>query len=209
MADRGVRIDMTRPADLSRSGSGATLRRRALDAAQTLLEEEGVEGLHLRLIADKAGSAVASLYYHFADKDALLTELAMQGWRDLGLKIAQAMERHTSSHRVEDASSAYLQFIHDHPQLYALMQSRPMLAGDARARAAEQEAYGVFRSSLDGDERVPAAQVESVSLLLWVLGRGIAAAMLAASDQDSGSARQLRAKVLSGFAFLLSSRFRG
>ena len=69
---------MTHPANSKRSPGGATLRRRALDAAQTLLEEGGIEGLHLRLIADKADSAVASLYYHFADKDALLTELAIR-----------------------------------------------------------------------------------------------------------------------------------
>jgi AcrR family transcriptional regulator len=200
---------MTDPANFKRAPGGATLRRRALDAAQTLLEEGGIEGLHLRVIADKAESAVASLYYHFADKEALLTELAIQGWRDLGLKIARAMERRRSSHRVDDASSSYLQFIHDHPQLYALMQSRPILAGDARARAAEQEAYAVFRSSLEADERVPAAQLENVSQLLWVLGRGIAAATLAASDEDSNAASQLRSKVLSGFAFLLSPRLRG
>jgi AcrR family transcriptional regulator len=200
---------MTRPEDLKRLSRGATLRHRALDAARTLLEERGIEGLHLRDIADKADSAVASLYYHFADKDALLKELAMQGWRDLGLRIARAMEHHASSHPVDDASASYLQFIHDHPQLYALMQSRSVLAGDARVRASEHEAYAMFRSSLDGDERVPEAQVENVSLLLWVLGRGIAAATLAASDQDSDAARQLRAKVLSGFAFMLSSRFRG
>ena len=199
---------MTSPADLNRPGGGATLRRRALDAARPLLEEAGVEGLHLRLIADKAGSAVASLYYHFADKDELLTELAIQGWRDLAAKIAKAMERGASSHRVEDASSAYLRFIQAHPQLYALMQSRSVLTGDADARAAEQKAYGVFRSSLDGDDRVPAAQVESVSLLLWVLGRGIAAAMLTEGDQNSDAATRLRMKVLSGFAFLLSPGFR-
>ena len=199
---------MTRPADLKLSPSGATLRRRALDSAQALLEEGGVDGLHLREIADKAGSAVASLYYHFADKDALLTELATQGWRDLGTKIAQAMERGSSSHRVDDASSAYMKFIQRHPQLYALMQSRSVLTADVRARAAEQEAYGIFRSSLDGDERVPTAQVESVSLLLWVLGHGIAAATLAAGGQDADAASGLRDKVLSGFGFLLSSRFR-
>ncbi|WP_411289317.1 TetR/AcrR family transcriptional regulator [Phenylobacterium sp.] len=200
---------MNRPADFKLSPSGATLRRRALDAAQTLLEEAGVEGLHLRVIADKAGSAVASLYYHFADKDALLTELAKQGWRDLGIKIARAMDRGAAPHQVDAASSAYLQFIQDHPQLYALMQSCPILTGDAHTRAAEQEAFVVFRSSLDGDDRVPAAQVESVALLLWVLGRGIAAATLASGAPDPGAAADLRAKVLSGFTFLLSSRFRG
>jgi len=199
---------MTRPVDLQLSPSGANLRRRALDAAQALLEEGGVEGLHLREIADKAGSAVASLYYHFADKDALLTELATQGWHDLGTKIARAMERGSSSHRVDDASSAYLQFIQRHPKLYGLMQSRSVLTADAHARAAEQEAYEVFRSSLEGDDRVPTAQVEGVSLLLWVLGRGIAAASLAAGNQDADAATRLRDKVLSGFGFLLSSRFR-
>jgi len=199
---------MTRPADPNLSSGGATLRRRALDSARMLLEKTGAEGLHLRDIADKAGSAVASLYYHFADKDELLTELAMQGWRDLAAKIARGIERGASAHRVDDASSAYLTFIQGHPQLYALMQSRLILTGDGQARGAEQQAYAVFRSSLDGDGRIPAAQVEGVALLLWVLGRGIAAAMLTASDQDAGAAEQLRAKVLSGFGFLLSTGFR-
>jgi AcrR family transcriptional regulator len=198
---------MTRAADLKLSPTGGTLRRRALDAARTLLEEAGVEGLHLRVIAERAGSAVASLYYHFADKDALLTELAVQGWRDLASKIARAMERDASSHPVDAASAAYLRFIQVHPRLYALMQSGPMLTGDPRTAAAEREAFAVFRGSLEGDDRAPAEQVEGVALLLWVLGRGIAAATLA-SEPDPGAAEALRAKVLSGFAFLLSSRFR-
>src|SRR5580698_11642095 len=70
--------------------SVGNLRQRALAAAHQLLEAQGEAGTSLRPIAAELGTGVGSLYYHFANKDALLAELAVDGFRELGRWMALA-----------------------------------------------------------------------------------------------------------------------
>ncbi len=60
-----------------------SLKGKALDAAMRLVELHGVERLNLRDLAAVLGTGPASLYYHFKNKDALLAELAAEGFRQL------------------------------------------------------------------------------------------------------------------------------
>ena len=71
----------------------ADLRQRALLAAHPLLEVRGADGLNLRDIAAELRTGVASLYYHFANKDDLLAELAIDGFRELRRSIADALRK--------------------------------------------------------------------------------------------------------------------
>ncbi|MCB0940805.1 MAG: TetR/AcrR family transcriptional regulator [Mycobacterium sp.] len=48
---------------------------RILDAAVTIADEEGVDAVTTRAIADRAGVSYPSLYRFFADRDAILDEL--------------------------------------------------------------------------------------------------------------------------------------
>lgn len=72
-ADRAVdrAVDGTAPPD-----SG---RHRIMDEAATLFLRGGYEATSLRHIADAAGMKAGSLYYHFASKDELLTEILRRG----------------------------------------------------------------------------------------------------------------------------------
>ena len=160
-----------------------------------------------RTIAARVGNGVATLYHHFADKNALLAALAIEGWQELTRAIDQAMASGKFPHRIDAASRAFLTFIHRNPQLYALMQTEQALAANDAVRAAERAAFATFRTSFEGDDRVPAERVEEVSLTIWVLGRGIASAVLMQGEDAPGATGRLVDKVISGFAFLLSPRF--
>jgi len=52
---------------------------RIFSAAKAVLEQEGIEGLSMRRIAQESGMSPMSLYRHFADKDALLNALMADG----------------------------------------------------------------------------------------------------------------------------------
>jgi AcrR family transcriptional regulator len=187
--------------------SPGTLRRRALDAARGLLDKGGTEALQLRLVAAEVGSGVASLYYHFANKDALLAAVAIEGWRDLTQKIERARASGKFPHQIDAASAALLTFIRRHPHLYALMQTEPSLSGHVAVREIEQRAFEAFQAALHGDDRVPPDRIEDVARLFWVLGRGIASAVH--REDDTAAADRLVQTVLRGFAFLLSPRYSG
>lgn len=180
--------------------SPGTLRRRALEAARRLVDKGGADALQLRLIAAEVGSGVASLYYHFANKDALLAAVAVEGWRELAQAIERSMASGRFQRRIDAASAALLTFIRRRPHLYALMQIEPNLP----VREAEQRAFEVFQSSLLGDDRAPPDRVEDIARVFWVLGRGIALSVHMQEDMDS--AERLEQAVLRGLAFLLSPR---
>jgi AcrR family transcriptional regulator len=54
-------------------------RDRILDEAAALFLRHGYEGTSLRQLADTVGMKAGSLYYHFASKDDLLTEILRRG----------------------------------------------------------------------------------------------------------------------------------
>jgi AcrR family transcriptional regulator len=61
---------------------------RILDAAAALVCEEGVEALSTRVIAERAGIPVASLYQYFADKDEILLALVQRDLEAMDEQIA-------------------------------------------------------------------------------------------------------------------------
>ena len=65
------------------------LRNSLRDAARAILEEEGLAALCLRAVARKAGVSHAAPYRHFSNHEALLVELAMEGFVELRRELAR------------------------------------------------------------------------------------------------------------------------
>jgi AcrR family transcriptional regulator len=58
-------------------------RTRILDAAQRLFAAQGFDGTTTRDLAQAAGVAEGTLFRHFANKKAILIEVATQGWVEI------------------------------------------------------------------------------------------------------------------------------
>jgi AcrR family transcriptional regulator len=58
-------------------------RAETLAEARHLIKEEGWEGLTLRKLAQRMQCSPMALYTYFADKQALLTALALEGFKNL------------------------------------------------------------------------------------------------------------------------------
>lgn len=107
------------------------LRAALLTAARTLLDEGGVPALTLREVARRTGVTPAATYRHFADKEALLVALAVQGFEEFNAVMRAAQERHpgatgkaaaqTSAHAFAQMGVAYVQFAVERPGLFRLM----------------------------------------------------------------------------------------
>lgn len=63
--------------------SEAQTRTRILQAAQRLFAHKGYDGTTTRDLATAAGVAEGTLFRHFANKKAILVEVATQGWVEL------------------------------------------------------------------------------------------------------------------------------
>lgn len=91
--------------------------------ALALLEESGHQNLSVRRVAERAGVSSGAPYYHFADRRALLLALSIEGFRQLDVAAAVALER-TDATPVEvllELASSFLDFSAARPQLIDLM----------------------------------------------------------------------------------------
>ncbi len=98
------------------------LRNALRDAARAILEEEGLTGLSLRAVARRAGVSHAAPYRHFENHEALLVDLALEGFAELQSEIAAAgAGPGLVSDRIPDIGAAYMRFVARRPALARLM----------------------------------------------------------------------------------------
>ncbi|HEY1750905.1 MAG TPA: TetR/AcrR family transcriptional regulator [Caulobacteraceae bacterium] len=186
----------------ARSPAVGNLRQRALAAAHRMLETRGEAGLTLRAIAAELSSGAGGLYHHFANKDALLAELAVDGFAELGRWMATAAAAPAPGRTPFNACAhAYLGFTRHRPALYAIMYNERLLASHAGVRRAEAEAFEVFRRSLDRG-CVVEAKADDVALAFWALGRGVAAISCRADSDRPGAARDIVVRAMRGLEAL-------
>jgi AcrR family transcriptional regulator len=105
-----------------RSYHHGDLRNALRQAARDILEEEGLGGLSLRAVARRAGVSHAAPYRHFPNHEALLVELALEGFDELKEEIiAAGAGPGLVSDRVSDIGGAYMRFVARRPALARLM----------------------------------------------------------------------------------------
>src|SRR6202045_79814 len=117
------------------------LRDALLEAAERVLERDGLSGLTLRAVAREAGVSHAAPTHHFGDLTGLVSELAAIGFRQFNAAMVAAGASGTSL--VEKAlarAKAYVAYAQAHPGMYSLMfrterldYSRPSLPEAAGA----------------------------------------------------------------------------
>ena len=117
------------------------LRAALLEAAERVLERDGLAGLTLRAVAREAGVSHAAPTHHFGDLTGLVSELAAIGFKQFREAMAGARAADMSPDKRGMASArAYVAYAQAHPGMYALMfrdvrldYSRPALHVAAEA----------------------------------------------------------------------------
>jgi len=97
------------------------LKAALIGAATEIIAEAGVEGFSLREAARRAGVAASAPAHHFGSAKGLLTEVALQGYRQLGSYLAQVNPSDDPRVDITGISLAYVRFALDHPGLFRLM----------------------------------------------------------------------------------------
>jgi AcrR family transcriptional regulator len=117
------------------------LRDALLEAAERVLERDGLAGLTLRAVAREAGVSHAAPTHHFGDLTGLVSELAAIGFRQFSAAMAEASTTATlDGEQALARAHAYVHYAQAHPGLYGLMfrterldMSRPSLHEAANA----------------------------------------------------------------------------
>jgi AcrR family transcriptional regulator len=99
------------------------LKSAVLDAAERILEMEGVDALTLRAVARMVGVSHTAPKNHFGDLQGLLSELAAVGYRRFGAALSAAMDSKGADprQRMKAMGLAYVAFARAHPNLFLLM----------------------------------------------------------------------------------------
>jgi AcrR family transcriptional regulator len=137
------------------------LREALLQAAERVLERDGLSGLTLRAVAREAGVSHAAPTHHFGDLTGLLSELAAVGFRQFNAAMASACDTVTTPlARALARPKAYVAYAQAHPGMYGIMfrterldYSRPSLHEAAEASfAGLANAIGAMRQEqISGD----------------------------------------------------------
>lgn len=86
------------------------LREALIEAAETLLDERGVEGFSMREAARRAGVSSAAHAHHFKDARGLLTAVAAAAFTRFGEALESASDSPDLKHRLRQQALAYLRF---------------------------------------------------------------------------------------------------
>ena len=123
------------------------LQKSLLAAAGQILTESGVDGLSMRKLADRVGVSRTAPYHHFRDKQALLSELALAGFRDYRRQIDAATldSSGDSQQRLRAFVTMYLSFAQSNPEIYNLMFGDPIWKSGKPSEALRNEAFSAFR----------------------------------------------------------------
>ena len=125
---------------MSRTESAAATRRALLDDAAALLDSGGPAAVTLREVGARAGVSRGAPYRHFADKDSLLTAVAVEGWERIGDHMHRLRNdaQRTPADRLRAALVGIITVSREQPHLYQLMFSPPTGDPTATAQAAQR-----------------------------------------------------------------------
>jgi AcrR family transcriptional regulator len=154
------------------------LRRALLDAALDMVGEGELPALTLRAVARRAGVSVGAPYHHFADKGALLAEVAREGFVALGeVQAATAEAEPDSQRRLVRMGAAYVRFALAHHTHYTVMfLTPPGAVGGAVGGALQAAAMATFEALVaaigGANPSLPPGLARQRALLAWGQAHG-------------------------------------
>jgi AcrR family transcriptional regulator len=148
------------------------LRAACVSAALELLEEHGEGALSLRAVARRAGVSPAAPYRHYADREALVSAVAAEGYRELAQRLAAAHPAPSTPEQLARVAVAYVQFALERPALFRLMFGEPC-DRDNDARVAATEAVSLYLRELV-TRSFPGGDADALAPAMWALVHGLA-----------------------------------
>lgn len=158
-----------------------SLREALIKAARELIKEKGPAGFTFADAARSAGVSPAAPYRHFRDRDALMADVAREGFERFAAMLSTGWANGkpdpvTAFHNI---GKAYLTFARSEPAYYAAMFESGISPDlNPELRAASERAFAVLRAAADqlvvllpAAGRPPALMM---SLHIWSMAHGIA-----------------------------------
>jgi AcrR family transcriptional regulator len=170
----------------------SSIKKQILNAALALLAEKGISGVSMRAVAGRVGVTATAIYRHWADKDALIHEVIMEGHRLFGTYLVSALEGRTPRKRLELAREAYLRFALECRHEYQVLFMTPCPTGKSLPEELEVKAHANYQMLLDRVHECLEAgifkpgQPEEIALTIWAQCHGLITLHFSGSLADTG-----------------------
>ncbi|MFI8348103.1 TetR/AcrR family transcriptional regulator [Streptomyces sp. NPDC085596] len=148
------------------------LRAACLRAARELLEEDGSAGLSLRAVARRAGVSATAPYRHYADRDALVSAVAAEGYRELAEYLGAAHPEPRTPDELASVAVAYVRFALDRPAMFRVMFAEPCDPNSEERVAATAAISEYVRGIVHAV--FPGVDPDALSTTVWALVHGLA-----------------------------------
>jgi AcrR family transcriptional regulator len=103
------------------------MREQILDAAFALLQQEGIEGVSIRKIADRIGVSHMSLYHYFENRAAIVKSLRERAYARMEAFCAASLRRAETGDvlaQIRASLERFVRLARDYPKLYQLAWRR-------------------------------------------------------------------------------------
>ena len=150
-----------------------TSRGHIIDVSRAIIEDEGVEQLTIRRIAETINRTQPAVYQHFESKDAILAAVVVEGFAALFEALKRAARGEKAS--LYALANAYVRFGLERPRLYEVMfvGSQVVTFADPGATPVPaQSAFKIFAAAL-GASGVDAARLDTVTEVVWAALHGL------------------------------------
>ena len=157
------------------------LREALIRAALELIAQKGPAGFTFAEAARWAGVSPAAPYRHFRDRDELLANVALRGFRQFEAALAKAWDggRPDALAAFDRLGRAYLDFARGEPAYYsAIFEGGVPLGSNPELRDASDRAFAVLREAAEKlSAQAPAGAKPPalmVALHIWAMTHGVA-----------------------------------
>jgi AcrR family transcriptional regulator len=117
----------------SRRLSGSERRAQLIDVGRAVFAKRGFEATSMEEIADRAKVSKPIVYEHFGGKEGLYAVVVDREMDYVVRRIVEAIAEGTPRERVERASLAFLTYVKDHPDGFAVLsQDSPLTSTRGR-----------------------------------------------------------------------------
>ncbi len=111
--------------------SGAARRAQLIEVGRTVFAERGYEATSVEEIAARAKVSKPVLYDHFGGKEGLYAVIVDREVERIVQKVAESVATGTPRSRIENALLAYLTYVEEHPEGFAVLQrDTPTASGE-------------------------------------------------------------------------------
>ena len=169
---------MARRAGRPKAGEESLTRERILEAALSLVDEDGIEALSMRRLAKQLGIDPMAIYHHLPNKRALLSTLIEEVFSKM--RVPESGKTGDWQERVRIWAWAFRDVARAHPRLVPQLASYPEAATEATLESTE-ELYAAF----DAAGMPPRQIVGAVGVVVdYLNGFALAEASGALGDSD-------------------------